>query len=63
MAAVLEKTKTIVLCRALTVGETRYEHLDLKEPALAEVEQFYELQRQKQYGCNEAADRPECASN
>ena len=47
MAAVLEKTKTIVLCRALTVGEIRYEHLDLKEPALAEVEQFYELQRAK----------------
>ncbi|HGM5452830.1 TPA: phage tail assembly protein [Serratia marcescens] len=47
MAAVLEKTKTIPLSRALTVGETRYGHLDLKEPALAEVEQFYELQRAK----------------
>ncbi|HEO8935960.1 TPA: phage tail assembly protein [Serratia marcescens] len=45
--AVLDKTKTIVLCQALTVGDTRYEHLDLKEPALAEVEQFYDIQRAK----------------
>jgi len=45
--AVLEKNKTIPLCKALESANVRYEHLDLKEPALAEVEQFYEMQRSK----------------
>ncbi|WP_199639603.1 phage tail assembly protein [Serratia sp. PAMC26656] len=45
--AILDKTKTIVLSHALTVADTRYEHLDLKEPALAEVEQFYDIQSAK----------------
>lgn len=45
--AVLDKTKTVMLCQALKVGDMCYEQLDLKEPALAEVEQFYDVQRAK----------------
>ncbi|MBQ0955990.1 phage tail assembly protein [Serratia symbiotica] len=45
--ATLDKKKTIVLSKALTMGDVRYEHLDLKEPVLAEVEQFYDIQRAK----------------
>lgn len=45
--AVLDKTKTIVLSKPLEMANVRYEQIDLKEPALAEVEQFYEMQRAK----------------
>ncbi|HGM7154179.1 TPA: phage tail assembly protein [Serratia marcescens] len=45
--AVLDKTKTIVLSKALEMANIRYESIELKEPALAEVEQFYETQRSK----------------
>ncbi|CAI1642635.1 phage tail assembly protein [Serratia proteamaculans] len=45
--AELDKTKTIPLSKALEMGNVRYEQIDLKEPALAEVEQFYEQQKNK----------------
>ncbi|WP_447877516.1 phage tail assembly protein [Serratia fonticola] len=45
----LEKTKSITLSKKLEMagGVMVYESLDLKEPVLAQVEQFYECQRNK----------------
>ncbi|OKP27662.1 phage tail assembly protein [Serratia fonticola] len=45
----LEKTKNITLSKKLEMagGVMVYESLDLKEPVLAQVEQFYECQRNK----------------
>ncbi|MBK0004381.1 phage tail assembly protein [Erwinia sp. S38] len=45
--AVLEQTKSIPLSKPLELANVRYEQIDLKEPVLSEVEQFYELQRSK----------------
>lgn len=47
MMAVLEQTKTITLSKPLEQANVRYEQIDLKEPVLSEVEQFYEMQRSK----------------
>lgn len=45
----LEKSKTITLSKKLEMadGKIVYESLDLKEPVLVQVEQFYECQRNK----------------
>lgn len=45
----LEKSKTIPLSKKLEManGTIIYESLDLKEPVLDQVEQFYECQRNK----------------
>ncbi len=45
----LEKSKTIKLSKKLELanGTVVYESLDLKEPVLVQVEQFYECQRNK----------------
>ncbi|WP_445494052.1 phage tail assembly protein [Photorhabdus sp. SF281] len=42
----LETTKTIVLNTPIESndGKVRYEQIDLKEPVLIQVEQFYEVQ-------------------
>ncbi|MBP0996651.1 phage tail assembly protein [Serratia fonticola] len=43
-----EKSKTIQLSKNLEMADgTIYESLDLKEPVLGQVEQFYECQRNK----------------
>lgn len=44
----LEKTKTILLSSPIESndGRVRYEEFNLKEPALIQVEQFYERQAQ-----------------
>ncbi|MCC8466906.1 phage tail assembly protein [Photorhabdus bodei] len=43
----LEKTKTIVLSTPIESndGKVRYEQIDLKEPVLIQVEQFYEASK------------------
>ncbi|MEN4910775.1 phage tail assembly protein [Erwinia amylovora] len=43
----LEKTKTVHLSKKLQMAEMIYEHIDLKEPSLSDVEQFYSTQRSK----------------
>lgn len=43
----LEKTKTVRLCKALDMAGNRCEQMTLREPFLAEVEQFYMMQRDK----------------
>lgn len=45
--AMLEKTKIIALTKPLEMANIRYEQLELKEPLLADVEQFYETQNSK----------------
>ncbi|MBL5827650.1 phage tail assembly protein [Serratia fonticola] len=45
----LEKSKIIVLSKPIEVsgGKLRYEQIELKEPVLIQVEQFYERQSTK----------------
>lgn len=45
----LEKTKTVVLSKPIEApgGKLRYEQIELKEPVLLQVEQFYECQSSK----------------
>lgn len=42
----METTKTIILSKALESndGKIRYEEINLREPVLIEVEQFYDVQ-------------------
>lgn len=43
----LEKTKVIPLSKNLKMGDVIYEHIDLKEPCLSDVEEFYSIQEAK----------------